>query len=83
VKGVAYDQHKYEILVLDGRIFSVDVLLGRTPLDHYSLIPDPAVCFASRFLLFYQFGLLSNRYAMFVLSLIFTLKRIRASQPCH
>uniref|UniRef100_UPI0032047F37 hypothetical protein n=1 Tax=Pseudomonas aeruginosa TaxID=287 RepID=UPI0032047F37 len=66
VKGVAYDQHKYEILVLDGRIFSVDALLGRTPLDHYSLIPDPAVCFASRFLLFYQFGLLSNRYAMFV-----------------
>jgi len=39
---VAYDQHKYEILVLDGRIFSVDALLGRTPLDHYSLIPDPA-----------------------------------------
>ncbi|PCT29739.1 hypothetical protein BMR62_01065 [Escherichia coli] len=29
-------------MVLDGRIFSVDALLGRTPLDHYSLIPDPA-----------------------------------------
>lgn len=26
----------------DGRVFSVDALLGRTPLDHYSLILDPA-----------------------------------------
>ncbi|NYY74140.1 acnA regulatory region 60-length spurious protein [Escherichia coli] len=43
-------------MVPDGRIFSVDALLGRTPLDHYSLIPDPAVCFASRFLLFINLG---------------------------
>ncbi|EFO3202272.1 acnA regulatory region 60-length spurious protein [Escherichia coli] len=28
-------------MVLDGRVFSVDALLGRTSLDHYSLIPDP------------------------------------------
>ncbi|AUJ95873.1 acnA regulatory region 60-length spurious protein [Escherichia coli] len=28
-------------MVLDGRVFSVDALLGRTHLDHYSLIPDP------------------------------------------
>ncbi|XPE55650.1 hypothetical protein ACNKHW_07925 [Shigella flexneri] len=59
--------------------FSVDALRP-TPLDHASLILTPlggvVICFATRFLLFYQFGLLSNRYTMFVLSLIFTLKRM-------
>lgn len=97
--GIADDYCKYEILVLDGRIFRLAALLGWTALDHDELIWNLAAArfhflplihafFLScvltvRFFLFYQFGLLSKRYSLFVLSLIFTLRRIRASQPCH
>ncbi|ATX15047.1 acnA regulatory region 60-length spurious protein [Escherichia coli] len=48
-------------MVLDGRVFSVNALLGRTPLDHYSLIPDPSaagvfICFPQGFSSFINLG---------------------------
>ncbi|AVV75309.1 acnA regulatory region 60-length spurious protein [Escherichia coli] len=43
-------------MVLDGRIFSVDALLGRTPLDHYSLIPDPLFALPQGFSSFINLG---------------------------